>query len=436
MSKRIAIIGTGISGLGSAWALHRDHDVVVFESSGRVGGHSNTVDVDTPHGRIAVDTGFIVYNEVTYPHLTALFKTLNVATAASDMSFSFSRDRSFEYGASLGGVLGGPANLLRPRFRRMLIDINRFRHIGASLEPSVGETIESLLRRNGFSSGFLEDYLLPMTGAIWSTHQNEIGAFPARSILEFLANHGLVEIVGRPRWRTVSGGSRSYVAKVSAPFADRIRLNSPVQRVVRTGSGVVVETPHGADTFDDVILTTHSDQALRILGSDASAQERAMLGAIPYAPNVAYLHSDLELMPRRRSAWSSWNSMAWTDGGSSRVASVTYWMNRLQNLDPRTPLFVSLNPGREPNPALVHRRIEYAHPLFDVAAVAAQREIATIQGHNNTWFAGAYLGYGFHEDGLQSGLNVAAALGSPPSWYHDVEPKSSALPPIALATTS
>lgn len=436
MSKRIAIIGTGISGLGAAWALHRTNDIVVYESSGRVGGHSNTVDVETTHGRIAVDTGFIVYNEVTYPHLTTLFRTLGVATEASDMSFSFSRDRTFEYGASLGGVLGGPRNLLQPRFRRMLFDINRFRRIGSQLEPFDGETIESLLRRNGFSAGFLEDYLLPMTGAIWSTHHNEIGAFPARSILQFLTNHGLVEIVGRPSWRTVSGGSRAYVAKLSEPFADRIRLDSPVRRVVRTGADVVVETAAGADTFDDVILATHSDQALRILGSDASERERTLLAAIPYEPNVAYLHSDLDLMPRRRSAWSSWNSMAWTDGGSSRVASVTYWMNRLQNLDPRTPLFVSLNPGREPNPALVHRRIEYAHPMFDGAAVAAQREIATIQGSNNTWFAGAYLGYGFHEDGLQSGFNVAAALGSAPSWYYDVEPKSSALPPIALAPAS
>jgi predicted NAD/FAD-binding protein len=436
MSKRIAIVGTGISGLGAAWALHPNHDIVVYESADRLGGHSNTVDIETRHGTVSVDTGFIVYNEVTYPHLTRLFETLGVATEASDMSFSFSRDRVFEYGASLGGVLGGPANLLRPRFRRMLLDINRFRRIGAQLEPEDGETIESLLRRNGFSPGFLEDYLLPMTGAIWSTHQNEVGAFPAQSILQFLSNHGLIEVVGRPPWRTVSGGSRSYVNKLSAPFADRIRLNSPVQRIVRTGSEVVVETRHGADAFDEVVLATHSDQALRILGSDASERERSLLAAIPYEPNTAYLHSDPDLMPRRRSAWSSWNSMAWPDGESGRVASVTYWMNRLQNLDPRTQLFVSLNPGREPNPALVHGRFEYAHPQFDLSAVTAQREIAAIQGHNHTWFAGAYLGYGFHEDGLQSGFNVAAALGSPPPWFNKVTPKSSALPPISLADAS
>jgi predicted NAD/FAD-binding protein len=434
--KRIAIIGTGISGLGAAWALHRDHDIVVYESTDRVGGHSNTVDVETPEGRTAVDTGFIVYNEVTYPHLTRLFSALDVVTEPSDMSFSFSRDRDFEYGASLTGVLGGPANLLRPRFRRMLVDINRFRRIGAQLAPRDGETIEALLRRNGFSGGFLEDYLLPMTGAIWSTHHNEIGAFPARSILQFLTNHGLVEIVGRPRWRTVSGGSRSYVTKLAAPFVDRIRLRSSVQRIVRTGVGVIVESPQGGDIFDDVILATHSDQALEILGADASERERSLLGALPYEPNVAYLHSDPELMPRRRSAWSSWNSMAWSDGTSRRVASVTYWMNRLQNLNSRSPLFVSLNPGREPDPGLVHRRIQYAHPQFDLAAVVAQREIATIQGHNNTWFAGAYLGYGFHEDGLQSGFNVAAALGSPPPWFDDVVPKSSALAPVSMTGSS
>jgi predicted NAD/FAD-binding protein len=435
MSKRIAIVGTGISGLGAAWALHRNHDIVVYEASGRVGGHSHTVDVETPHGPIAVDTGFIVYNDVTYPHLTRLFNTLGVATEASDMSFSYSLEGGLEYGASLGGVLGRPSNLFRPRFRRMLYDINRFRRIGAQLEPANGETIESLLLRNGFSRGFLEDYLFPMTGAIWSTHYDEIGAFPAQSILQFLANHGLIEIVGRPRWRTVTGGSRNYVERLTAPFADRIRLDSPVRSIVRTGVNVLVESPHGTDTFDDIVIATHSDQALRILGPEATPRERSLLEAIPYQPNVAYLHSDDDLMPRRRSAWSSWNSMSWAGGGPGRVASVTYWMNRLQNLDSRTPLFVSLNPGREPQPGLVHRRVEYSHPQFDLAAVDAQRKIASIQGRDHTWFAGAYLGYGFHEDGLQSGFNVAAALGSPPAWYDEVTPKSSALPPIPLAPT-
>ncbi len=426
MRQRIAIVGSGISGLGAAWALHRDHDIVVFEADRRAGGHSHTVDVETRGGTVQVDTGFIVYNEVTYPNLTRLFSALDVPTEPSDMSFSFSLDRRFEYGASLPGILARPGNLLRPRFRRMLLDIDRFRRVGSRLQAGDDDTIDDLLSRHGFSPGFLEDYLLPMTGAIWSARHDEMRRFPAGPILRFLSNHGLVEIAGRPSWRTVSGGSRSYVRRLTAPFADRIRLATPVTRVVRTGEGVVVETCHGSEHFDHLVLATHSDQALRILGDDASGEERALLGAIRYQPNVAVLHSDAELMPRTKRVWSSWNAMARSEDRESSMVSVTYWMNLLQNLGPELPLFVSLNPIFEPNPDLVHRRFEYAHPQFDRDTMAAQRGLAGIQGAGNTWFAGAYLGYGFHEDGLQSGLNVAAALGSPAPWHGTFEPVSSA----------
>jgi predicted NAD/FAD-binding protein len=265
-----------------------------------------------------------------------------------------------------------------------------------------------------------------MTGAIWSAGEREIGLYPAQSILNFLSNHGLIEIVGRPRWRTVTGGSRNYVERLTAGFRDRIRVDSPVLGVARYAGEVKVMTTTGTESFDQVVLATHSDQALRILAGDATVQERGLLGSIPYQENVAVLHSDRRLMPARRGVWSSWNAMAATDVPERPVASVTYWMNRLQNLDDAMPFFVSLNPIEEPRSDLVHASFSYAHPQFDRRAVAAQKAIARLQGQNRTWYAGAYLGYGFHEDGLQAGLNVAAALGSPAPWHGSFEPVSSA----------
>jgi hypothetical protein len=323
-------------------------------------------------------------------------------------------------------MLAEPRNLAKPRFLKMVGDIDRFRRVGASLQPAIDETIDDLLRRHGFSEGFLEDYLYPMTGAIWSTSLGEIGDFPARSILTFLHNHGLIEIAGRPRWRTVTGGSREYVKRLIAGFSDVIRTGSEVRRVIRSQAGVTVETRDDRSHFDQVIIATHSDQARRILGEDATDQERLALGAIGYRPNLAVLHSDPNLMPSNRRLWSSWNAM--TSGeGRGGPASVTYWMNRLQSLETEIPLFVSLNPLRAPDSALTHRTFAYAHPQFDLGTVGAQHAIAAIQGRNNTWFAGAYLGYGFHEDGLRSGLDVAAALGSPAPWQSARPPAGSAM---------
>jgi uncharacterized protein len=424
MGQHIAIVGSGISGLGAAWALANKHTVTLFEADDRLGGHAHTVDVPTSDGAVAVDTGFIVYNEVTYPNLTRLFAALDVPTEPSDMSFAFSLDRSLEYAGSVRGMLAQPANLAKPRFRRMLADINRFRREGGGY--AVGdEPIGAFLERLGYSPGFTEDYLLPMAGAIWSARQDTMREFPAASLLRFLGNHGLIDIVGRPRWRTVTGGSRSYVQRLAAELTGRIRLATPVQRVVRTGGQVLLETREGVETFDHVVLATHSDQALAILGDDATERERTLLEAITYEPNEAILHSDPDLMPRNRRLWSSWNAMTVTEDRRSRAASVTYWMNRLQSLRSAPPLFVSLNPLVEPRPDLVHGRYSYAHPQFDARAMAAQRRLAEVQGRANTWFAGAYLGYGFHEDGLQAGLAVAAALGSPAPWHGELTPVSS-----------
>ncbi|MGB7861296.1 MAG: FAD-dependent oxidoreductase [Acidimicrobiia bacterium] len=435
MSQRIAIVGSGIAGLGAAWALQSSNEVVVYEADSRIGGHSNTVDVPTSEGVTSVDTGFIVYNEVTYPNLTRLFETLNVPTEFSDMSFAFSMDGRLEYAASLGGVLAQPSNLLRTRFRAMLRDIGRFRRTGAELSPTDHETVDDLFSRHGFSAGFREDYLYPMAGAIWSAGRAEIGSYPAQSILEFLANHGLIEIVGRPRWKTVTGGSRSYVERLTAGFRDNIRLETPVTGITRDRGQVEVHSREGSEVFDHVVLATHSDQAIEILGPGVTQRERDLLAAIPYQDNVAFLHSDPALMPTRRRVWSSWNALAASDLGDAGVASVTYWMNRLQNLDTRVPLFVSLNPLHEPKSELVHATFSYVHPQFGTKAIPAQRGIAEIQGLNNTWFAGAYLGYGFHEDGLQSGLNVAAALGSPAPWHGSFAPMSSAPAPARIGSS-
>ncbi|MDX1690905.1 MAG: FAD-dependent oxidoreductase [Acidimicrobiia bacterium] len=417
----IAVVGSGVSGLGAAWALARTHSVTLYEADDRPGGHAHTVDV----AGFAVDTGFIVYNEATYPHFTRLLDALDVPTAPSDMSFSFSLDGDVEYRGSLGGMLAAPRNLLARRYRSMLRDIVRFRREGEMLLATAGTaSLGEVLRSEGYSAGFAEDYLLPMAAAIWSARIGEIRAYPAASFLRFFANHGLIRITDRPRWRTVAGGSRTYVERIAAGLDD-VRLSTPVRAVDRAGDGVTVVSDRGRDVFDHVVLATHTDQALRLLGTGASPEESAVLGAIRYEPNRAVLHSDPSLMPRRRRVWASWNYLADRGDRERRRASVTYWMNRLQPLDEAAPqLFVSLNPPRMPE--RVHGSWDYAHPQFDEAALSAQQRLADIQGRRRTWFAGAWAGYGFHEDGLQAGLNVAAALGSPAPWHDAVVPVSSA----------
>jgi predicted NAD/FAD-binding protein len=411
----VAVVGTGIAGMSAAWLLNRAHDVTVYERNGRIGGHSNTVDAPTPGGLTPVDTGFIVYNERNYPNLTALFEHLKVPTKDSEMSFSASLNNGgLEYaGTDLNGLLGQRLNVLRPRFWRMVTDLLRFcREAPALLDEPVAEQVSlgDYLRRENYSDGFVEDHLLPMGAAIWSTTAAELRAFPAVAFVRFFMSHGLLTLTGRPQWRTVDGGSREYVKCLTAPYRDKIRFGG-VRRIRRLPNEVLVEDHRGAvDTYDHVVIAAHADEALRLL-ADPDPQEKRLLGAWRYTSNRAVLHRDPSLMPHRRSVWSSWNFIGSQIGDSDRPLCVTYWMNRLQSLDPRHPLFVTLNPIHEPAAGALISEFDYSHPYFDGAALATQGDLWSLQGRRRTWFCGSYFGYGFHEDALQSGLAAAERLG-------------------------
>ncbi len=413
----IAVVGTGISGLSAAWLLSRAHRVTVYEADSRVGGHSHTVTVPGPNGaEISVDTGFIVYNELNYPNLVALFEHLGVATQASDMSFSASLDDGrLEYGSrGIGGMFAQPLNIARPRFWRMASGVRRFYRDAGDLLKDPGAANLSLgdyLEREGYNRPFIDDHLLPLAAAVWSTAVTDMREHPAQAFIRFNHNHGLMRFRGRPQWRTVSGGSRAYVQRIISTLADRIHLATPVQRILRNPGGVVLEDAHGGHArYDHVVIATHADQARAMLG-DASDQERRLLGAFRYTRNLAVLHQDERLMPRRRRAWSSWNYLSRQGDDAQRNACVTYWMNRLQSIDQRVPLFITLNPHREPAAGTVLRRITYTHPGYDNASIQAQPQLWELQGKHNTWFCGSYFGAGFHEDGLQAGLAVAEILG-------------------------
>lgn len=413
----IAIVGSGISGLSAAWLLSQRHDVTVFEAADRIGGHSNTIEFDSTAGPVAVDTGFIVYNEVTYPNLTALFRRLDVPTVASSMSFAVSlNDGGFEYSGGTGfGLFAQRSNIVSPRFWSMMRDLLRFyRNAPRDLETMNGISLADYLDRNGYGQGFREDHLYPMAAAIWSTPAAKVGDYPAASFVRFCRNHGLLELWDRPVWRTVKGGSREYVKRLTAGFADRIRLSTPVAEIRRGDGRVEIRDAQGGlHVFDDVVIATHADQALRML-PDASERERRILGAFRYSRNEAVLHGDTSLMPKRQAAWSSWNYVAdarQRAGAQVRQPSITYWMNRLQPLGSAPPTFVTLNPDQQPRAETVIRREVYEHPLFDLETDRAQQDIWSLQGVRNTWFCGAHFGSGFHEDGIQSGLAVAEDLG-------------------------
>lgn len=421
---RIAVVGSGVAGLGASWALARTHDVTVFEAGAHLGGHAHTVDIEDRGRPVPVDTGFIVYNEANYPNLVNLFRTLGVPTEPSDMSFSVSRgEGTFEYQARALGIFAQPSNLTRSSYRTMVREIFRFTKeakalVGTEARESTGEWLE----RRGFSDALRDDFLLPMVACIWSSSLDEMRSYPAATMAGFLDNHGLLDVLRRPSWRTVSGGSREYVGRVAASFRD-VRLDTAVDSIVRLGDEVIVRDAAGHDErFDHVVLATHADTSLAILGDDASGDERRLLGSFGYTENRAVLHRDPALMPVRRRAWSSWNYLA--DGGpgeTSRAVSLTYWMNRLQNLDTERPVLVTLNPLREPQGIVAE--YAYHHPVFDRAAVDAQRELPSIQGVARTWFAGSYCGHGFHEDGLKAGLEVAARLGAPAPWWEGPSPR-------------
>lgn len=404
---RIAIVGSGISGLCAGWLLSSRHHVTLFEADRRLGGHSHTVEA----GGTPVDTGFIVYNDATYANLTALFTHLGVATRASDMSFSVSlNDGRLEYaGTGMRALFAQRRNALRPRFWSMLTDLLRFYRDAPHDLASLGATsLADYLDQGNYSAAFRDDHLYPMAAAIWSTPAAEIGRYPAASFIRFCETHGLLKLSGRPAWRTVDGGSRCYVRKLAAPIKE-VHIGHAVSAIRRTRVGVEIADASGAvRPFDHVVIATHADQALRLL-VDPSRGERRLLGEFNYSENDTVLHADPRLMPRRRRVWSSWNYLTGTGGGPK--PAVTYWMNRLQGIDPKTPLFVTLNPHRDPAPDTVFAYMRYRHPIFDVQAIQAQRKLWSLQGVRNTWYCGAYFGAGFHEDGLQAGLAVAEALG-------------------------
>lgn len=413
---RIAIVGSGIAGLGTAWLLQRQGvDATLFEAGATLGGHSHTVDVALDGVTHPVDTGFLVFNTRTYPRLCAMLDTLGVASVPSDMSFACRVDAAgLEWGGSdLSTVFAQPRNLLRPAFHRMLADILRFNRrttalVAAGRLPpcSLGE----YLAREGYGDAFRDWYLLPMAGSIWSSPRRDLLDFPLPSFARFCHNHGLMQILDRPQWRTVQGGSRAYVLRIAATLPD-VRLRSPVTRIRRHERGVdVVTTGHAAERYDGVVLACHSDQALALLGEDASLGERRALGRIRYQPNRVVLHTDTALLPRRRRVWSAWNYLAADDPDGRRPVAVSYLINKLQPLPFRTPVIVTLNPPIEPARGRVLGEWEFAHPLLDGAALGAQPAVADLQGRRHTWFAGAWLGHGFHEDGLASAHDVAAAI--------------------------
>ena len=409
---KIAVVGSGVSGLVSAHLLSPRHDVVLFEAADRIGGHVHTHDVDDGGRSVAVDSGFIVFNERTYPSFVSLLRRLGVGWQETDMSFSVRSDaRDFEYGGpTLASLFAQPANLLRPRFHRMVRDLLRFyREARELLEEGQELPLLDWLRARGYSDGFVEDHLLPLVGAVWSSSRGAAREIPARFLARFFENHGFLEVERTVPWLTIRGGSREYVRAILAGFRGELRIGCPVERIARPGVGVRVKPRGGAaERFDHVIVACHADQALRLL-ADPSPAERALLGAFPYRINRAELHRDAGVMPRRRRAWSSWNYHL--DDGAGEGARVTYWMNRLQRLPALHDYFVTLNGDGRAAPGHVLARMEYAHPVFTPAGVAAQRRHAELIGARDTSYAGAYWRNGFHEDGVVSALRVCERLG-------------------------
>jgi len=418
--RRIAVVGGGIAGLASAWLLSRKFQITLFEAGREAGGHTNTVDVSIGEATFPVDTGFLVFNERTYPNLCAMFDLLGVGTAKSEMSFSVTiESEGLEWaGSTIGSLFAQRRNLLNPRFFGMLRDILRFNREATALVSGEGGgcgTLGEFLEQGRYGSAFRDWYLLPMSAAIWSCPTATMLQYPAQTFFRFCHNHGLLAIRGRPQWRTVSGGGREYVRSIVSRLQD-VRLGTPVSGIRRNQDSIVVHSArNGAESFDGVVLATHGDQALRLLDDPVDA-EREILGAFRFQDNHAWLHGDESLLPRARGAWAAWNYRAGLPRPDGQPVSVSYLINRLQPLPCKRPVIVSLNPLRDPVPHSVSGVFRYSHPVFDFPAVKAQKRLGEIQGRDRTWFCGAWTGYGFHEDGLRSALAVAKGLGVEAPW--------------------
>lgn len=412
---RIAVVGGGVSGLSAAWLLSEKYSVTLFEAGSYVGGHTNTVDAEVDGIRHPVDTGFLVHNDLTYPNLVQLFRHLNIPVHASDMTFSVSLAQpDLEWaGTSLGTVFAQRRNLMRPAFLGMLRDILRFNRHAARYLARCGPyaLLGDLLDDEGYGQAMRDWYLLPMAGAIWSTPPSMVLQQPARTFLSFCLNHRLLQVAGRPQWKTVKGGARQYVNAMLPRIAD-VRVSSAVHTVKRLADGVEVRSAGHVDRYDAVVLACHAPTSLAML--DASEDERDVLSRVRYQPNVAVLHTDTALLPRRRAVWSAWNYLAGPTADAPM--SVSYLLNHLQPLPFKQPVIVTLNPQREPAASSVLGRFDYEHPVLDADTVAAQGQLAGIQGRARTWFCGAWTGYGFHEDGLASAIRVAADFGVSPPW--------------------
>jgi predicted NAD/FAD-binding protein len=426
---KIAVIGSGISGLGAAYFLARKHQVVLFEQGRIAGGHTHTVTLDTRQGPLAIDTGFIVCNPVNYPNFYPFLDELGVARQDTEMSLGVSvQDGRVEWAGdeTLTRIFAQRSLMFSPTHLGMLLSVLRFnrqikRLLAADALPDI--TLGEFLEANHYPMSLRVRYLAAMAGPIWSTSTRGVMQFPFPAFARFFESHGLLSIADQPQWQTVRGGSRVYVDKLLARFRGELRLDSAVTRLQREAGGVIVNTAYSAERYDAVICAAHSDQALRML-SDPSESESRVLAKVPYAANIAYLHTDETLMPRRRRAWSSWNAILARDELSDEPIGVSYWMNRLQNLNTPTQYIVSLNPPRPPRPDTVLYQTRYEHPLYNQATVQAQQRLPEIQGRNRIWWAGAWTAYGFHEDGFKSGLRAVAAIDRDclPLWANGLEP--------------
>jgi predicted NAD/FAD-binding protein len=423
MRQRVAVIGSGIAGLSAAHHLNQHVDLSLFEAGSYFGGHTHTVDVALPtaqgtvtHG---VDTGFLVYNQRTYPGLIGLFESLNIRTAASDMSFSVQArwddtGKVLEWnGANLNSVFAQRSNLLRPRFWGLLSDIMRFNQLATDLAKSaeadaLAQPLQQFLDEHRFGTAFRQGYLLPMLGCIWSCPTTQMLQFPVATMVRFCDNHGLLQVNNRPPWFTVAGGAKHYVQAITEPIIDK-RLNTPVLGIARDEQGVQVRTAQGVEHFDHVVLATHADQSLALL-ERPSNDEQALLGAIRFQANRAVLHTDTRVMPKRRLAWAAWNYQRTQDDSENARVCLHYWLNRLQPLPFKQDVIVSLNPTSAIDPTTILGSYDYDHPVFDLPAIAAQSKLPRLQGQHRTWYAGAWMRYGFHEDGYQAGLAVAKGL--------------------------